>query len=329
MNVLVAPDSFKGTFSAKQVATALAGGFARSGVECDVCPVADGGEGTLAVLAAALGATARTALVADPLGRTIAAEFGLAGETAIVEMALASGLGLLAEAERDPLHGTTYGTGQLICAAAAAGARTIIVTVGGSGTVDGGQGALQAIADVGGLRAAELVVLCDVRTPWEHAAAIYAPQKGADAGTVLRLTARLDAYAAELPRDPRGVPGTGAAGGLAGGLWSGCGASLQPGAPFVLEALRFNTRLQAADAVVCGEGRIDVQSTHGKIVGEITNRARSIGRPVHAVAGRIELTETEARTLGLASTNVASTLPEIAAAGTRIAARLLGHAIPV
>src|SRR5215212_3517584 len=191
--VLVAPDSFKGTFSAPQVAGAIGRGLERAGLmPPDLCPVADGGEGTLDALLPQLGGELIAREVRDPLGRPVTAGFGLVedGGTAIVEMAAASGLGLVAEAERDAWAASTYGTGELIAAAADAGARVILVAVGGSATTDGGAGALEAIADHGGLRGAKLVVLCDVRTPFDDAPRVFGPQKGADPDMVERLRER-------------------------------------------------------------------------------------------------------------------------------------------
>jgi glycerate 2-kinase len=323
--VLVAPDSFKGTYSAVQVAEAIARGIERGGVPADRCPVADGGEGTLEVLVAALGGEIVRVPVRGPLGTDVVGEFALLGDDgsrALLEMASASGLGLVAESERDPWAATTYGTGQLIRAAVDAGAREVLIGVGGSATVDGGRGALEAIADAGGLDGASVVVLCDVQTPWERSAEIYGPQKGADPELVARLAERLDAYAAELPRDPRGVPMSGAAGGLSGGLWAGLRAALEPGAPYVLDAIGFDARLRAARAVVVGEGRIDLQSAMGKIVGEICARAGAARVPVHAVVGRSELDARAARDIGLRSVTEATDLAAMEAAGEGLAASL-------
>ncbi len=313
MRVLAAPDSFKGTFSAVDVAAALARGAQASGADVDRCPVADGGEGTLDVLAAQLGGRRVAVAAHDPLARPIRAEYAVLGDgrRAVVEMAAASGLGLLRADERDPWRATTRGTGELIVAAARAGAREILVAVGGSATVDGGQGALEAIAAAGGLGDARLVVLCDVETPWERCAEIFGPQKGARPEDVGRLAARLDALAAELPRDPRGVPGTGAAGGLSGGLWAALGAQLRPGAPFVLDAIGFDKRLASADAVVVGEGRIDAQSAMGKIVGAIGARAAAAGTPMHAIVGASAIGADAAAALGLRSIRAATTLEAI------------------
>lgn len=296
---LVAPDSFKGTFTAAEVAEAIAVGVEAAGGEADRCPVADGGEGTMAVLLEALGGELRTVQVHDPLRRPIEARFALLadGETAVVETAQASGLPLLAPAERDPERADTYGTGELIAAAVTAGARRVLVAVGGSATTDGGLGALEALRQSeaafvlctsGGEQKTNaevrIEVLCDVRTPFEDAALVFAPQKGADASAVERLTRRLEALAAELPRDPRGVAMTGCAGGLSGGLWAH-GAELRAGADFILDALDFETRLARADAVISGEGRFDSQSLEGKIVGAIADRCAAAGKPLHLIVG--------------------------------------------
>jgi glycerate 2-kinase len=317
--VLVAPDSFKGTFNASDVADAIGRGLQDAGRPVDLCPVADGGEGTLDALAAGLGAERQHAHVIDPLARPIVAEYGLAGEVAIVETASASGLGLVAPAERDAFAATTAGTGQLIAAAIDAGARVVYLGVGGSATSDGGAGAIRAISSAGGLRGARLVVLCDVRTPFEDAARVFGPQKGADAGEVKRLTARLNALARRLDRDPRGVPMTGAAGGLSGGLWSAFGAELVPGAAFVLDEVGFDARMRAARAVVTGEGKLDMQSLVGKVVSEVATRARQSGVPCHAVVGTRELDAMGARILDLDRVVEASTLAEIEAAGRALA----------
>lgn len=322
--VLVAPDSFKGTMRAAEVAAALGRGLEQSGRPVDRCPVADGGEGTLEALLSALDGERRTALVTDPLGRPVRAAFGIGegprGETiAIVEMASASGLHLVDAGERDPLAATTFGTGELIAAAVQAGARLVYLGVGGSATTDGGAGAIRALGESGGLGGARLVVLSDVRTPFEEAARIFGPQKGADARAVRRLTARLHALARRLPRDPRGVPMTGAAGGLSGGLWAEFGADLVPGASFVLDAVDFDRRLREARAVVTGEGRLDEQSLAGKLVSEISTRARQIGVPCHAVVGQRELDAFGARVLDLQAILEAGSPDELTAAGRRLA----------
>ncbi len=162
-----------------------------------------------------------------------------------------------------------------------------MVTVGGSATTDGGKGALDALADAGA--SPKLKVACDVRTPWEDAARVFAPQKGADPETVRRLERRLAALARSAPRDPRGVPMTGCAGGLSGALWSHRGAQLVPGAAFVLDALGFDRLMRSARFVVTGEGRLDEQTLAGKAVAEVATRCRQAGVACHAVVGRDDL----------------------------------------
>lgn len=319
---LVAPDSFKGTFEAPQVARAIAGGLAEAGAEADLCPVADGGEGSAAVLQAALGGEARSVPAHDPLGREIEADLVLLadGETAAVDTAAASGLPLVEEAERDAEAASTYGTGELIAAAVEAGARRVILAAGGSATSDGGAGAIEAIGERGGLRGARIEVLCDVRTPFEDAARVFAPQKGADAAAVERLGERLQRLAAELPRDPRGVPMTGCAGGLSGGLWAAFDAELRPGADYVLELLGFERRLAEADAAISGEGRIDSQSLEGKVVGQIARICARLGKDLHVVVGRDEVDRALIGELPIRSIREAGTLAALAEAGRQISA---------
>jgi len=324
--VLVAPDSFKGTFRAAEVAGAIGRGLERAGLmPPDLCPLADGGEGTMEALLLALGGEVAGVEVEDPLGRPVQAQFGLVedGGTAVVEMASASGLGLVAEGERDAWAASTYGTGELICAAVDAGAQVVLVGVGGSATTDGGAGAIEAIDAHGGLGGARMVVLSDVRTPFERAPAVYGPQKGADRDMVKRLEERLDALAARLPRDPRGIPMTGAAGGLSGGLWAAFGAALEPGAQFILDALEFDARMRAARAVVTGEGKLDEQTLEGKLVGEIGTRTRQAGVPLHAIVGTDRLDLFGKRIIDLQVVQEATTLQEIEAAGETLGEGLL------
>jgi glycerate 2-kinase len=316
---LVAPDSFKGTFSAPEVAAAIARGLRAAGCEAVELPVADGGEGTLDALLSTLDGDLRTAEVSDPLGRPVEASFALidGGGTAIVEMARASGLGLVAEEERDAWAASTRGTGELIAAAVEAGAQRVIVTVGGSATTDGGAGALEALDEAA--VSLELDVLCDVRVPFEQAPSVFGPQKGADPEMVKKLEARLDELAGRFKRDPRGEPMTGAAGGLSGGLWAQHGARLQHGASFVLDTIGFDERMRGSAFVVTGEGRIDRQTLQGKIVGELATRCRQGGVACHAVVGKIDLDEFSARILDLASLTEATTLEELEEAGRTLA----------
>ncbi|UTI64919.1 glycerate kinase [Paraconexibacter antarcticus] len=322
---LVAPDSFKGTSTAAQVAAAIGRGLEAAGEPPpDLCPLADGGEGTLAVLLTALGGSTGGARVSGPLGAPLHAGYALVedGGTAIVEVAAASGLGLVPEEARGPdaaWEASTRGTGELIVAAARAGAEVVLVAAGGSATSDGGAGAIAAIEEAGGLGHAKLVVLCDVRTPYERCAEVFGPQKGADPATVDRLRARLDAHAVALPQDPRGVPLSGAAGGLAGGLWAAFGAHLEPGAPFVLDAVGYDERMRAAQAVVLGEGRLDAQTLQGKIVGEAATRARQAGVPCHAIVGEDALEPFGHRIVDVHVVREATTLAEIEAAAASLA----------
>jgi glycerate 2-kinase len=319
--VLVAPDGFKGTFRATEVAAAIGRGLESAGLRPpDLCPVADGGHGTMEVLLTALGGETAAATVHDPLGRDIEAGFALieGGGTAVVEMARASGLALLDRAELDAEAASTQGTGELILAAVDAGAQVVLVACGGSATTDGGRGAIEAIDEGGGLRGTRIVCLCDVRVPFERAAEVFGPQKGADPAAVKRLTKRLNDFAATLPRDPRGKPMTGCAGGLSGGLWAQYGATLEPGAAFVLRALDFDARMRAARAVIVGEGRIDDQTLQGKIAGEIATRARQAGVPCFAIVGSNGLDAFGARMLDLQRVIEATDLDAIAAAAASL-----------
>jgi glycerate kinase len=317
--IVAAPDSFKGTLSAREVAQAIARGVRAMGQEVIELPVGDGGEGTMDALVAVLGGNLRRATVSDPLGRPVEAAYALlpGGRTAIVETAQASGLWRVAERERDAWAASTHGTGELIAAAALAGASKAIVTVGGSATTDGGIGAIEALdeaqVDV------ELDVLCDVRSAWEEAPRLYGPQKGADPATVERLERRLDALARKAPRDPRGVPHTGSAGGLSGGLWAFRRARLFPGAAYILDVLRFDERLREARFVVTGEGRLDAQTLQGKIVDEIARRCRAKGIACHAVVGKNALDADGIARLALASVREATTPEELEAAGRDLA----------
>jgi len=313
---LVAPDSFKGTFSAREVAAAVAAGLRSAGREAHELPVADGGEGTMEVLVAALGGEVRTVTVSDPLGRPVEAGIALLRDgSAVVEMAQASGLSLVDEAERDAWAASTRGTGELIVAAVEAGAARVVVTVGGSATTDGGAGAIEALSEAGLGSGLEMDVVCDVRVPFEDAPRVFGPQKGADPALVKRLERRLDELAAGFPRDPRGEPMTGCAGGLSGGLWAALGARLVPGAPYVLDAIGFDALMRGSAFVVTGEGALDEQTLQGKIVGEVATRCRQGGVACHAIVGRDRLDPFGERIIDLASVTEATTLAEIEAAG--------------
>jgi glycerate 2-kinase len=316
--IVVAPDSFKGTLSAAEVARALGDGLRKGGLEVVELPIGDGGEGTMDALVATLGGELREATVSDPLGRPVTARFFLLPDgRAVVETAEASGLALLGESERDPWRASSRGTGETIVAAVEAGAKEVLVTVGGSATMDGGAGAVEALDEAG--VDVRLDVLCDVRTPFEQAPKVFGPQKGADARMVKRLERRLDKLAADAPRDPRGVPMTGAAGSLSGGLYAYRHAKLVAGAPFVLDTLGFDALMRASRAVVTGEGKLDEQTLAGKAVGEVATRCRQAGVWCHAVVGNNALDEFAIRLLDLASVSEAGTKNELRHVGYSLA----------
>ena len=285
--VLCCPDKFRGSLTAAEAAAALAFGAERTGRAAVRLPLADGGEGTLDVLCPSA-ADRRTLRITGPLGEPVDAEWGLRGDTAVIEMARASGLALVA-GRNDPLRATTFGTGELLRAALDDGIRRAIVAVGGSATVDGGLGALEALDF--DLRGADVVVACDVTTPFAEAARVFGPQKGADAAAVAELERRLerlaDRYRDEREVDVRDLPGAGAAGGLAGGL-AAYGARLVPGAALVADVVGLRDAVRDASLVLTGEGRVDATSFAGKVVGHVVGEARSLGVPVAIVAGDAE-----------------------------------------
>jgi glycerate 2-kinase len=316
---IVCPDGFKGTYSAREAASAIAAGVREGGFDAVELPLADGGEGTLDALLAR-GGERRSVNVEGPLGEPVEAEYGLldGGRIGVVEMAQASGLTLVPEARRDAWAASTRGTGELIAAVAADGVERILVSVGGSATTDGGAGALAALAEVGAALP-PLTVLCDVATPYEDAAIVFGPQKGADPAMVRRLTERLDDLASTLPRDPRGVPMTGCAGGLSGALWAAHGAELVSGADYVLDLLGLDRLLGEADLVVTGEGRLDEQSTAGKVVGVVADRCRAAKVACFAIVGQSAVDQAAAEAMGLAGVIEASTAAEQRAAGRSVA----------
>lgn len=288
MRVLIAPDKFKGTATAREVANALAAAVDAHGATAVIQVLADGGEGTLD----ALGGANRTLTVAGPLGHPVSARWRLGrARTAVVEMAEAAGLQLVGGADgNDPLAASTAGVGELIGAAMQGGARHIIVAVGGSASTDGGWGAVQALASAQRLRGVELVVACDVRTTFVDAAEVFAPQKGASVAQVELLRRRLvrlaQVYETERGIDVREIPGSGAAGGLAGGLAS-LGAKLVPGFEVVADAVDLYGRIEAVDLVVTGEGTVDTTSFDGKVVGGVCDLAAEAGVPVVVIAGAV------------------------------------------
>ena len=323
--ILLVPDSFKGSLSSRQVCEImerqLAGYF--PSVPIVALPVADGGEGSVDAFLAAAGGQRVTKTVTGPFGQPVEAFYGILpdGRTAVVEMAACAGLPL-AEGQLDPERATTYGGGELILAAKAAGCTKVILGLGGSCTNDGGAGAAAALGAVfhredgtsfvptGGtlqeiasldcaplaeaLAGVELMAMCDIDNPLfgqEGAAWVFAPQKGADDAMVARLDKGLrhlgEVSCRCLGKDLSQLPGAGAAGGLGFGMAAFCGAKLQMGIDVVLDTLGFEERLQQASLVFTGEGRIDSQSARGKVVAGVARRAKQAGVPVVALVGEI------------------------------------------
>lgn len=285
MRVVAAVDKFRGTATGAEVAAAIGHACWELGHDCDEVPVADGGEGLLEVL----GGPNRTSKVTGPLGDQIEAPWRIHRGTAIIEMALASGLMIAGGADRnDPMKATTTGTGQLIDAAVSAGAKRIIVGLGGSATTDGGLGALNAIRFPAQLRGVELLVACDVTTRFTEAATVFGAQKGATPAQIKMLTGRLERlaqqYAGEYAVDVTTIDGSGAAGGLAGAL-AALGGRLVPGFELVADELDLHDRISVADLVITGEGHLDQQSFEGKVVGGVAALAAEYDKPVAAIVG--------------------------------------------
>jgi glycerate kinase len=287
--VVAAPDKFRGTASARAVASAVARAAHTVGWEADEVPVSDGGEGFCDVF----GGRSHALVVRGPIGAPVDAEWRMLddGRTAVVEMALASGLTLAGGAEgNDPMRATTAGTGELIAAAVKAGARRVLIGMGGSATTDGGLAALEVLEPHARLAGVDLAVACDVRTRFVEAAEVFAPQKGASPSQVRLLTRRLErltqVYLDRFGIDVSGLPGGGAAGGLAGGL-AAVGATLGSGIELVADVVELADRLEGADLVVTGEGFVDEESFHGKAVGGVVALAAEAGVPVLVVAGDV------------------------------------------
>lgn len=322
--ILLVPDSFKGTLSSISICRILSEEIRRVWPEALAIsiPVADGGEGSVDAFLTAVGGERRTVVCQGPYGEPVEGFYGmLPGGTAVVEMAAAAGLPL-AEGRLDPEKTSTYGVGQLIKAAAAEGAKKIIVGLGGSATNDGGAGAAAALGvrfldeagqlyvPTGGtlkwltavdassldpvLEGVELVTMCDIDNPLcgpTGASAVFGPQKGADPEMVQRLDANLshlaDIMARDLGKDLRDMPGAGAAGGMGCGMAGFLNSRLQMGIETVLDTVGFDELLADADLVITGEGRIDGQSLRGKVVIGVARRAKVQGVPVVAVVGDI------------------------------------------
>ncbi|AMG98932.1 glycerate kinase [Serratia liquefaciens] len=324
--VVIAPDSFKESLSALEVAEAIERGFRQifPQVQYVKLPMADGGEGTVDSMVAATGGEIVTVAVTGPLGQPVQAFYGLLGEgeTAVIEMAAASGLHLAPKAQRDPRMTTSYGTGELILAALERGVKTIILGIGGSATNDGGAGMMQALGarlldenrqalppggaalaqlayiDLSGvdprLQQVNITAACDVDNPLcgaNGASAVFGPQKGATPEMVTQLDAALRHYGTLLEqatgREVINAPGAGAAGGMGAALLGMLNARLRPGIEIVIETLQLEEALRDADLVITGEGRLDSQSIHGKTPIGVARVAKRFGLPVIGIAGSL------------------------------------------
>ncbi|NWA19480.1 glycerate kinase [Serratia liquefaciens] len=324
--VVIAPDSFKESLSALEVAEAIERGFRQifPQVQYVKLPMADGGEGTVDSMVAATGGEIVRVTVTGPLGQPVQAFYGLLGEgeTAVIEMAAASGLHLAPKAQRDPRMTTSYGTGELILAALERGVKTIILGIGGSATNDGGAGMMQALGarllddnrqalppggaalaqlayiDLSGvdprLQQVSITAACDVDNPLcgaNGASAVFGPQKGATPEMVTQLDAALRHYGTLLEqatgREVINAPGAGAAGGMGAALLGMLNAQLRPGIEIVIETLQLEEALRDADLVITGEGRLDSQSIHGKTPIGVARVAKRFGLPVIGIAGSL------------------------------------------
>lgn len=295
MKVLIAPDSYKGCLSAQGVAAALADGVRAAWPEAEIAelPLADGGEGTAEVLTRALGGVFRTATVSDPLGRPVRARYGIAGDTALIEVAAACGLPLLSPEERHPLETTTRGVGELLLAAREAGCTRFLIGLGGSATCDGGTGMLSVTGLREALHGCDLEILCDVDNPLlgpNGAARVFAPQKGATPAEVEVLEERLAAFAARTAAETgipvADLPGAGAAGGLGAAFLAWLGARQTGGIGRVLELTGFRKQAAGTDLILTGEGKSDRQTLSGKVPLGVLHAAGDI--PVWLVSGAIE-----------------------------------------
>lgn len=324
--VIIIPDSFKGTLSAKQICRILKEKVHQQFPACEVVtvPVADGGEGSVDCFLEALGGRKETVQVHGPYMELMEAEYGILSDgTAVVEMASCAGLPLV-EDRKNPKKTTTYGVGELILAAAKAGSKRIITGLGGSCTNDGGCGMAAALGirfydaqdrefvPTGGtlkeirridmsrreklMDQIELLAMCDITNPLtgpEGAAHVFSPQKGADEGMIQELEAGMVHYASILEQTVqipkiRELPGGGAAGGMGTGMAALLGAKLIPGIQAVLDTVQIDTLAEHADLILTGEGKIDSQSIHGKVLSGIARRGKALGIPVVAIAGGID-----------------------------------------
>lgn len=324
MKIVIAPDSYKESLPASEVAQAIEQGFREIFPEAQYVkvPVADGGEGTVEAMIAATQGVAKTSRVTGPLGETVEAQWGISGDgvTAFIEMAAASGLALVPLAQRNPLQTTSRGTGELILQALEHGAKNIIIGIGGSATNDGGAGMVQALGarlsdangkeiapggaglislnsiDISGLdprlAACTLRVACDVTNPLTGelgASRVFGPQKGASEAMIVELDRHLAHYADVIKKSLRidvlNVPGSGAAGGMGAALMAFLGAELGSGIEIVTQALNLEEHIHDCSLVITGEGRIDSQSIHGKVPVGVAKVAKKYHKPVIGIAG--------------------------------------------
>lgn len=333
MKIIVASDSFKGSLTSREVAAAAVRGIRQVLPICELVGVnvADGGEGTMDAIVEVLGGEMVTITARDPLGRPVSVRYGIAGKTAIIDMATASGLTLLMNEERNPWLTSTYGTGEMILDAIGRGCRDFLVGIGGSATNDAGMGMLQALGfrfyDIddqeiidgcGGrlqdvariddtvvmdaVRQCRFTVACDVDTPFcgsEGAAYVFAPQKGADMEMVARLDSGMVSFAKVIEKtygiDVTSMAGAGAAGGMGGGFYAFLNATLKRGVDMVLDAIDFDSIIRGADLVITGEGTIDYQTVKGKTAAGVLARAKAQDIPVVAIAGRVEMCDSVAQ----------------------------------
>ncbi|MBE7495655.1 MAG: glycerate kinase [Verrucomicrobiaceae bacterium] len=326
MRILIAPDKFKGSLSATIVAQTIAGAFrAYPGrFEVDLCPIADGGEGTAEAIITAKNGSWVECQTVDAQNRPVMAKYGLitgSGPTeAVMEMSAASGLAMVSDIPLNPATASTYGTGLMMLDAIRCGAGRIIIGIGGSATNDGGTGMARALGfrflteagldlgrlpqDLDGLHrvengsnwSTEVLVACDVTNPLlgpEGCTRVYGPQKGVKdfAFFESRLERLVQIVGRELHVNPAALPGAGAAGGLGYGLMAFCGARLTSGFDLIADLIDLRRRLQAADLVITGEGRMDAQTLHGKGPMGVARLAREFGKPMAAIAGLIEARE--------------------------------------
>ena len=342
MKIVIAPDSFKGSLSAIGVSEALAKGVLKAAPTAEIVklPMADGGEGTVEALVSSTQGTIKQKTVHDPLGKPVKAFYGILGngKTAAIEMASASGLPLVPPDKRNPLNTTTFGTGELILAAAAEGCRDFIIGIGGSATTDGGSGMAQALGakffdrsgaeirdflrgglldqvgkiDLSGvapfIRESHFTVACDVDNPLlgpKGCARIYGPQKGASPEIVEQLETNMTIFAEVLERtlgrEVRNVPGAGAAGGLGAGLIAFTGAELKLGIEIVLAASHFAEKIKGASLILTGEGRIDFQTAFGKTLSGIAREAKKQSIPVIGIGGMVDADIDNLYDLGMTS----------------------------